>query len=238
MKRVIAALLLIMLLGGISSACAGTAGPGKYESHAETVSFGRYEQDNNLDNGPEPIRWLVLEEQEGKRLLYAKDLLDKRRYNETYGDITWENCTLRAWLNSDFLQAAFTEEEQAAILLTEVNNSAAQANPAYRTAGGNNTRDRIFLISWAEAMKYFPDNESRRSAPTDYAIARGVKINGYYEIDGRKCAMWWLRSPGQDQWRVSMSYFYGELNYSYATKDVVGVRPMLWVDTALLPENQ
>ena len=230
MKRVTAILIILVFLNTVLPASANTQGPARYESHAETVTFGHYEQDNDPDNGPEPIRWIVLEERDGKQLLLAKDLLDKRRYNEEYGDITWAECDLREWLNNEFLQAAFTEEEQAAILLTEVDNSPAQSHPRYRTSGGTDTRDRIFLISYEEAVRYFADNESRRAAPTEYAVSRGVKTNNYYEIDGRKCGMWWLRSPGQDQWRVGMSYFYGELNYSYATKDVVGVRPMLWAD--------
>ena len=238
MRRITAILLIMVLLGMIPAAHAGKEGPMKYESHFETVAFGRYEQDNNPDNGPEPIQWIVLEEQDGKRLLYAKDLLDKHRYNETYGSITWAESDLRAWLNNEFLQAAFTEEEQAAILLTDVDNSAAQCHPKYQATGGADTRDKIFLISYAEAAKYFEDNESRRAAPTDYAIAQGVKANNYYEIDGRKCGMWWLRSPGEKQYRVSMSYFSGILNYSYATKDVVGIRPMLWVDTGLLSEGK
>ena len=238
MKRATVILMILVLLNTAFPAFAGTRGPARYESRTETVTFGQYEQDNNPENGPEPIQWIVLEEQDGKQLLFAKDLLDKGRYNETYGDITWAECDLRAWLNNEFYQTAFTEEEQAAILLTEVDNSPAQSHPKYRTSSGINTQDRIFLISYAEAEKYFPDNESRRAAPTDYAVARGVKINNYYEIDGRKCGMWWLRSAGQDQWRVGMSYFYGELNYSYATKDVVGVRPMMWVDLSLLPDEQ
>jgi hypothetical protein len=129
------------------------------------------------------------------------------------------------------------EKEQQAILMTDVDNSSAQDNPAFRTTSGNNTQDRIFLISYAEANRYFADNESRRSAPTDYAAARGVKYDRTYEIDGRPCGMWWTRSAGNSQWRVSFSYFWGKLNYTYATKDVVGVRPMLWMDPSLLPET-
>ena len=238
MNRIAGLVLAVMLLAACSAAAA-MEGPREYQSGVETVTFGRYEQDNNTDNGPEPIRWIVLEELDGKHLLFAKDLLDRHRYNDVYGSITWEACELRTWLNSDFLQAAFTKEEQAAILLTDVDNSHAQDNPAFTTTSGNDTQDRIFLISYAEACRYFESNEARRSAPTDYAIAQGVKIDRTYEIDGRPCGMWWTRSAGNNQWRVSFSYFWGKLNFTFATKDVVGVRPMLWVDTSLLPaENR
>ena len=235
MKKTIAWILMLALLAGCPAATA-LEGPTKYESNVETVLFGHYEQDNNPDNGPEPIRWIVLEERDGKRLLFAKDLLDQHRYNTKYGLITWEDCELRTWLNHDFLDTAFTEAEQAAILLTDVDNSHAQDDPSFRTTSGNDTQDIMFLISYAEAKKYFPDNESRRSAPTDYAISRGVKFERAYEIDGRPCGMWWTRSAGNAQWRVSFSYFWGKLNYTYATKPVVGVRPMLWADTALMDE--
>ena len=235
MKKIIALFATFLTLAACSAAAA-LEGPTHYTSNVETVTFGHYEQDNNPENGPEPIRWIVLEEQDGKRLLFAKDLLDQHRYNVKYGFITWEECELRTWLNNEFLNTAFSEKEQAAILLTDVDNSHAQDDPSFRTTSGNDTKDKIFLISYAEAKKYFPDNESRRSAPTDYAIARGVKTERAYEIDGRPCGMWWTRSAGNAQWRVSFSYFWGKLNYTYATKPVVGVRPMLWVDTSLLPD--
>lgn len=236
MKRITGWILAMILLAACSAATA-MEGPREYISDVETVTFGRYEQDNNPDNGPEPIRWIVLEERDGKRLLFAKDLLDQHRYNDVYGSITWEACELRTWLNSEFLQTAFSEDEQKAILLTDVDNSHAQDNPAFTTTSGNDTQDRIFLISYAEASRYFADNESRRSAPTDYAIAQGVRFDRTYEIDGRPCGMWWTRSAGNNQWRVSFSYFWGKLNFTFATKDVVGVRPMLWVDISLLPEK-
>lgn len=250
MKRIIGFLLALSILLTAAAAFASTnkdkdfrkknhlQGPVRYESNFETFTFGHYEQDNNKDNGPEPIIWIVVEKKDGKMLLWSKDLLDRKQFNETYGPITWEECTLRAWLNDKFMKAAFTAEEQAAILLTDVDNSKAQDNPEYsKTTSGNDTQDYIFLISAAEAVKYFPNFVDRRSAPTDYAIAKGVRSDPAYEIDGRKTGMWWLRSAGPHQWRASMSYFPGTLRYTYATKNIVGVRPMLWVDTGLLPKE-
>ena len=87
------------------------------------IPFGHYEQDNNPGNGPEPIEWLVLDIQDGKALLLSKYGLEAKAYNTKFVDITWENCTLRTWLNGEFLAKAFSAEEQSAILLTEVDNS-------------------------------------------------------------------------------------------------------------------
>ena len=238
MKRITAAVLALLLLAMCSSASADLVGPIRYESNFNTMVFGRYEQDNDPDTEPEPITWIILDEQDGKRLLISRDLLDCKRFNEVYGPITWEECTLRTWLNEEFLQTAFTEEEQAAIPLTDVDNSKAQDNPDYHdTTSGNNTQDRIFLISAGEALKYFPDNESRRSVPTEYAIARGAKYDHAYQIDGRQCGWWWFRSAGPHQWRASIAYAPGTLRYTFTTRIFIGVRPMLWVDLSKLPEE-
>lgn len=44
-------------------------------STGNIVAFGRYEQDNNLENGPEPINWLVLEVSNGSALLLPTDVI-------------------------------------------------------------------------------------------------------------------------------------------------------------------
>ena len=149
MKRIFALLLALLIP---AAAFAGTpkeyVGPFRFEMEVETVQFGRYDQDNDPETEPEPIEWMVLEERDGKRLLFSRDLLEQKRFNETYGNNNWEGCTLRAWLNNEFMQTAFTEEERAAILLTHVDNSKEQDNPAYQdTNSGNDTDDYIFLIS-------------------------------------------------------------------------------------------
>ena len=240
MKRIFALLLALLIP---AAAFAGTpkeyVGPFRFEMEVETVQFGRYDQDNDPETEPEPIEWMVLEERDGKRLLFSRDLLEQKRFNETYGNNNWEGCTLRAWLNNEFMQTAFTEEERAAILLTHVDNSKEQDNPAYQdTNSGNDTDDYIFLISYKECVTYFPDTPTRRSAPTDHAIANGAIADTGYKINGRGCGFWWLRSIGPHPWRASMAYAPGPMRYTYFTRDFVGVRPMMWVDISKFPKEE
>ena len=89
----------------------------------DIVTFGNYEQDNDLSNGPEAIEWIVLDVQDGKALLLSKYGLDVKLYNTGWTDITWETCTLRTWLNSDFKDTAFDRTEQRALLLTKTAES-------------------------------------------------------------------------------------------------------------------
>ncbi len=207
----------------------------------EIVKFGRYEQDNNLDNGPEGIEWIVLDVQDGKALLLSKYGLDAKRYNTEYTDITWENCTLRSWLNVDFMNTAFTENEQSAILLTEVDNSDAQGfdwttivgfseNPD----GGNNTQDKIFLLSYAEANRYLGvtlknyNNMKSRVNPTVYAIKNGALA--YKTAEGDAAGWWWLRSPGSEQYNAAFVNNDGSLAHSDVNFVYDCVRPAFWLN--------
>lgn len=227
MKRIAAWLLVLLLI--LPAAAGADAVPG------EPVLFGLYEQDNNPDNGPEPIEWIPLAEEDGSLLLLSRHILDVVPYHVKYTDITWEACSLRAWLNSTFLDAAFSEEERQAILLTDVDNSPAQRAPKSVTDPAAGTQDYVYVLSYAEAAAFLSSEEARRSAPTDYALARGALSNIGCRVGGRASGLWWLRSMANRRYRVSVVYSSGALNCTYVTKPSGGVRPVIRIDPALLP---
>jgi tetratricopeptide (TPR) repeat protein len=193
------------------------------------IYFGTYEQDNDTSNGKEDIEWLVLAKEDNKVLVISRYALDCRQYNTEYEDITWETCTLRAWLNGTFLTEAFSEEDQSIIQTTKVS---ADKNPDYSTDPGNATKDKIFLLSINEAEKYFASDEARMCVPTAYAIANGAWTSGSYNVDGEATCWWWLRSPGHRQNNAAYVrndggvYSYG----SYVNVDRGCVRPALWIN--------
>lgn len=149
---------------------------------------------------------LEYDEANHKTLLISKYGLDAVPYNKEYTDITWEQCTLRAWLNGEFLKKSFSMKEQSAILVTDVDNSSSQGYSDWNTNGGNNTQDRIFLLSYAEANRYLgvthdgENNTKACVAPTAYAITQGAYISDSIQTaDGKPAGWWWLRSPGYYQ---------------------------------------
>ena len=73
---------------------------------SSVITFGKYEQDNNVGNGREDIEWLVLDVKDNKALIISKYGLDCQPYNASQAEVTWENCTLRKWLNDNFLSKA------------------------------------------------------------------------------------------------------------------------------------
>ena len=190
----------------------------------ETVYLGSFEQDNNPENGKERIEWIVLDNDGEKALLISRYGLEVKAYNETYGKITWENCTLRAWLNEEFYNDAFTEEEQERILTTRVK---AEDNMVTGTEAGNNTKDRIFLLSISEAGTYFGSNKARQCFCTEYVKGQDIYLSEY-----NNACWWWLRSPGQNTSNAACVCDDGTVTADGDNVDLydTAVRPVLWVN--------
>ncbi len=202
----------------------------KLANVGDYVFFGAYEQDNNTSNGKEDIEWLVLDVKDGKALVISKYALDCTQYNTSYTDVTWETCSLRKWLNNDFLNAAFSEEEKALIPTVTVS---ADKNPSYSTDPGKATQDKVFCLSIIEANNYFNSDGARKCVPTDYAIAQGAHSNGSYAtVGGKATCWWWLRSPGCGRYSATYVYRDGGVNdYGYFVNDAYrAVRPALWIE--------
>ena len=189
----------------------------------DTVLFGAYEQDNNTSNGKEDVEWLVLEVKDGKALVVSKYALDCKQYNTSNANVTWETCTLRKWLNNDFINAAFSSYEKAMIPTVTVSADKNSTNP------GNATQDQVFLLSITEANKYFGSDSARQCKPTDYAFANGAYFNS---VNGN--CWWWLRSPGVTQYSAhSAAYVHSSGGVYESGSDVdIGtsaVRPAMWI---------
>ena len=208
-----------------------------YKTVGSIVTFGQYEQDNNTGNGSEAIEWIVLDVQDGKSLLLSRYGLDPKPYHTERKDITWEECSLRAWLNNDFLKSVFTQEEQSAILLNVVDNSQKQGYSKWETNGGNNTQDYLFLLSYEEANKYLDvtrddkNNTKARVAPTAYAKAQGAYANDSNKTaDGEAAGWWWLRSPGNNQTYAADVGSGGSLYSNGVDRGDAVVRPAFWLN--------
>lgn len=196
----------------------------------DTVKFGFYEQDNNTSDGKEEIEWIVLNVEGSKALVISKYALTCQQYNTSYTGVTWENCTLRKWLNDSFLNTAFTAKHQERISSVSVS---ADKNPNYSTNPGNATTDKVFLLSITEAEKYFMTDESRRCAPTAYAKVRGAFTSDSYKTaSGEATCCWWLRSPGSIQDCAAHVYRDGSVGCygSSVYYDDDCVRPALWIN--------
>ncbi|MGN0395479.1 MAG: DUF6273 domain-containing protein, partial [Coprococcus sp.] len=154
----------------------------------------------------QPIKWKVLSVSGSEALLLADKVLDTQRYNKDLKDVTWETCTLRSWLNgygsekNSFVSKAFNVQEKNAIKTKTLQNN---DNPEHGTTGGNDTTDKVFLLSYDDILNPTygflsdpdMDDKARRIQASTYAKAMGNYWNIYKEYPDN--SSWLLRSPGR-----------------------------------------
>lgn len=198
-------------------------------SKGSTVMYGSYEQDDNDTNGQEAVEWIVLEVESDRALLLSRHALDSQRYHAANVYVDWEDCSMRAWLNGEFLYSAFTTQERNGIMLTDVDNSRDQGNPEWETQGCANTRDSIFLLSYSEVRQYLGGDLFRICCPTAYAQAMGADIRVQEGDAPITAGWWWLRSPGKESNHAAFVNFAGEIYSNMVNNGYLSVRPAMWV---------
>ena len=168
--------------------------PGAMESN---IYFGNYWQTVNsedaTDSNKEPVKWRVLSN-DGNLFVVSDQNLDCVEYNTSVKTVTWEECSLRKWLNSKFLDNAFTTQEQTAVLESLVVNQ----DGAKGSEAGADTYDKVYLLSIYEVI------DPELGFPTDWKDKGGTRVTLNTEYAKSKGALtntdmsgaWWLRTPG------------------------------------------
>lgn len=229
----------------------------------ECVYFGNYWQiDNNGDgvankaDDKTPIKWRVLNKSGDKALVVADKIMDCLEYNEEEMIMTWADCSMRSWLNGEFINNAFSASEQSAIIETEIAN---KDNQCYGTAGGAATKDKVFLLSLEEISNpdYGFSNYNLKqdkngdavgkigsAVVRDYAKLRlltdfvkgGDTADGSrpYENEDSQASLWWLRSPGSSSYKAAIVESDGGVYGSGMgiVQKNFGVVPALYIDLA------
>lgn len=153
------------------------------------------------------IRWRILEIQDDKALLLSDTVFYDCRYNDECKWVTWENCTLRNWLNTTFINTAFTSEERDLILSESVVSYSSQNS----VSGGTAVTDKVFILSETQINKYVTDKK----------------------IAGTK---WLVRTPGASQSYVMYVDEKGMINEkgAYVSDAGYAIRPAMWVSLDVL----
>ncbi len=200
----------------------------------DEIIFGEWEQDNNTSNGTEPIEWVILDIQGDRALVISHYGLVQCRYAFHSNGQTWVNSSIRDTLNHDFYDSAFTAGEKEAILITHVDENSGQNDPDHPAAAGRtgeDTDDYIFILSYAEIMKYLPTPEERRCYVTLYIITHANYSEKRY-AEGYTC-WYWLRNPAYKNNAGAVDWD-GTINACYMNHVYGVARPCCWVDLTML----
>ncbi len=183
------------------------------------VTFGTYtEESDTLEKSK--IDWRVLAKEDDRILVISSRIIDAMPYhNVSDVDVTWETCSLRKWLNGTFINSAFNSAEKKLIIESEVLTEKASYSD---TDPGNNTKDKIFLLSESEFEKYLHSDGS--CFATNYATEKTAKGYSTYLYS------WWLRSPGASPYLASDVFIStSDVDSTYAAYPNNGVRPAMWI---------
>ena len=188
------------------------------------MTFGTYDG--------KPIEWIILSSDSDTYLLISKYILDARPYDSSHQELKWENSELRQWLNEDFYDQAFNDEEKARIVAT----SPYDRRPDLIRTGNDGMEslvwpkedllDKVFLLTTYEAKDYFRTSAACAGKPT--ADAKGKVISS---VDSDKCC-WWLSSLGNNG-AASFVDENGDISVSEGipTAANYGVRPVIVMTT-------
>lgn len=174
----------------------------------DMIVFGRYEQDGNLNNGPEPILWEVAEVdwQTGTLTAISRYLLDCVQYHTSTETVSWKDTYLNRWLQYSFAPSAFNAREQAALA------------PAYVSGAW----ESVFIPSEQEFRRFL--GYRTLCEPTAYAVRRGVYTAWY---QGKVFGSYWLRRSVSSVWGTFVGAhggIYNQQNNKVTVRDN-GVRP-------------
>ena len=192
----------------------------------------------------EPLKWRVLDPSTG--LVLCESIIDSQAYSNTiysYGTDPYHNhpaywndaehthyandyatSSIRAWLNDDFYNTAFSSSQKASILTSELDNKA--YSTSYSKFDSETTYDKVFLLSWSEMQNTaygFSSNYARQAKGTDYAKCQGLCVSSSDE-----CSIQRLRSASFRSSLACCVSSDGDLeNRWHADDTYYGVRPAL-----------
>lgn len=198
--------------------------PGEY------ISFGNYEQNGISADGAEPIEWLVIDRKGDSILVISKDCIELMEF----GAQSWINSPVRNWLNNDFFNCAFSAVEMRLIKTTTVMND---DNIYAGEFCGDDTEDKLFLLSKDEVAQYFPHKEDRISYRSEYVQNKIIDLQAHrygadivLTINPDEPSDWWLRSIAGYEKIDCIKRNTGEHSTNRLSREHVAVRPAMWID--------
>ena len=205
--------------------------PGKSDNNiAQKIpTYDELKQGQLIWLGTVPMPWIVLSKKDGKALIISKYAFTCEPFNRTFNRVTWHTCSLRRWLNEEYLNSVFSQQEKDLIIPVYIGEDDALGFNEKE----NITADKLFLLSSSEAEKYFKTPEEKLARVTNYAKSKIM----WQSFD--QYGHWWLRTKSKDEIGATHITYNGELSYYGGTIlsnsydryfDHYGVRPAMYIE--------
>lgn len=137
-----------------------------------------YKQNNGNYYKVIPLEWRVIERNKNGLLLLSDKIIDIQNYDDNFSD--YEHSAIRKWLNGQFINRAFNDEERNHILISTADNHTVCYEEGFiewkSQLTGGDTRDKVFLLSVTEIFEKIATPQERTRTITDFALD---KINRF-----------------------------------------------------------
>lgn len=203
------------------------------DGNTSVIRFGFYQQDNDPSN-MEPIEWYVLDQKDGKMLIVSKDILDFRAYDDGT-HTTWADSTLRAWLNSEFLNTAFSADEKAKIF-DATNTTIGSIDED--TVGSSTSTEKVFILSKGDVLQYYVETPHCTIYALEAPGLRGDYMPWIVDAPDQNWYNCWARTNGGSEAGIARGYNAAAIDnsgdeiFSKTTTELAGVRPAMWIDAS------
>lgn len=158
----------------------------------------------------EPVQWKIVDSTDNSLKLVSQQILDSKEFNSLYSNANdYNNSTIKNWLNDVLYYETFNDVEKIII------NSFQDENAKY---------NYLSLMSYNQAIEWFPSSSDLHFQGTDYAKCQGLNVSGI--ISGIEYSDCWLLSPNENN-----SY---EVNYIYSGGAIYN-RSVYYTNMGILP---
>ncbi|MCL2522030.1 MAG: GNAT family N-acetyltransferase [Erysipelotrichales bacterium] len=185
-------------------------------ANIDVIKFGKF-------------KWRILSEDNNKILVISDEVLELKKYHNSFEKINWSNSDIRKYLNKEFLNN-FTSEEKALIIETETKNN---CNGWFYINGGPDSFDKVFLLSVSEVIEYF--GKEKINSGNKFFIDdqfNSKRLTNYKDKPSR----WFLRTPGSSSDFVATVTLEGKISMTgdFVNRESselfnVGIRPAIWI---------
>ena len=183
------------------------------------ITFGKYPQ---ASEELEPLQWRVYgifnfeEEHRVEVWLLSEYIIDSKPYSTSANGYLWKDSTLRAWLNHEFLETAFSSDEQAMIKTSHVGDR--DVKEEYYT------NDKVYLLSSSQYSEGVPVGLA-----TTHAIQAGLSVSSENCANLQCPGNWWLYSSDDTNVYVPYRKTSHKMDQTFSNMDGIGVRPTMWI---------